>query len=306
VKIIIETGAPMTVKIKEILLTEYPTAYPTFVWSAAMKDSKAPMPKVKIPLITTTDRGQKVIWKLYQFEASLGWIGLYSPAGEQMITACNGVYSLIPKVELFPDLESNKPGTLLEIFQELIIPFNDESFMDATDPDDIVINFRTPDCVKENPGKYEIGYHGTSIKNVESIVINGLAKPQTLTSVGVCIKIPLDHIQRNTDPTKLPESIRHIQNFEQALFLSPCIQYSGLPIYARAFGMEGKEDTVHPILECYVERDKIQKIEATTKGFKIPPNSGFVNEELEWRVVDPSSVHVKCLHILSANRVFLF
>jgi len=255
-------------------------------------------------------------WKIYQFDPhSKSWLG-FSEQKVQTLPNANSIFSVIPKLPIcqtpkdFPAL-----GEELFIWKDLLK--DPKNPIDSSDINDIRIFFKVPEEVASNPDKYEIGYHGTSIQYIESIVLNSLLKPESVTSVGKVIEIPPDHIQRNTNLSGMGEVIKNIKNFESAVFLSPSMAYASQDVYSRAFPYvnvarnKSKNKPVetpkyhYPVLECYVKKNeakddpKFRKITATTKTYKA--HEGEIIDEMEWRIEDPSIIYVSCLHIRSRS-----
>jgi len=97
-----------------------------------------------------------------------------------------------------------------------------------------------------------------------------------------------------------------IENFSDAIFLSPSIYYASLDIYAKACFYKRNQDPgwYLPVLECFVEKTGIQKVPKTTLTYKCKLDLGEMEDEMEWRVEDPKMVHVKCLRLRRNENAF--
>jgi len=139
------------------------------------------------------------------------------------------------------------------------------------------------------------GYHGTSLHLIESIVTDGLLKPGTINVKGNEIKIPPDHIHRNA-------IVNNINNFAEAVFLSPSFLYCTLTAYAKPFVYKNAQYL--PILECFVEKGKYQELPLTTETYRKMLQPGEDANKIEWRIEDPGAVHVYCLHLCEQFSVY--
>lgn len=224
-----------------------------------------------------------------------------------IIPSMKTIITVIPKREIVPTRNTiNSVHKGFHIFNELL--FNKKISIDTSDPEDIKIYFKTPGSVKRN---YLTVYHGTNIGFVESIVMNGLQLPKSVTIIGEEIKILQGHI-KDASESKL-DWVRAIPNFEKAIFLSPSFSYAAMEVYAAPFLFvnvykgETKAKWHNAVLECLLEEGsgpgRYQKYPATTVGYI--PNKQDNTAELEIRVEDPTLIHVKCLHIISQKYVHL-
>ena len=227
-----------------------------------------------------------------------------------VIPSIKTIITVIPKREIIPTRNTiNSIHKGLHIFNELLS--NQKISIDTSDPEDIKIYFKIPDDVNKKSSQYLTTYHGTNIGFVESIIMNGLQLPKSVTIIGEEIKILQGHI-KNASESKL-DWVRAIPNFEKAIFLSPSFAYAAMEVYAAPFLFvnvykgETKAKWHNAVLECLLEEGsgpgRYQKYPATTIGYM--PNKQDNISELEIRVEDPGLIHIKCLHIISQKYVHL-
>jgi len=130
---------------------------------------------------------------------------------------------------------------------------------------------------------------------IESIVTDGLLKPGMINVKGTKIVPPPDHFDRNA-------KVCNIENFADAIFLSPSFKYCCLDAYAKPF--EYRNNQYIPILECLVEKGKFKELPLTTEAYKQMLGSNENPDKIEWRIEDPRAVHVVCLHLCEQVSVF--
>jgi len=234
-------------------------------------------------------------------ELSTKWDGI-ACALPSMSALLGTRISIIPKVEIIPQLGERTHG--FYIFEQLLK--DGAKSIDASDPGHLKINFKLPDIVQSNQGRYAIGYHGTLIEHIESIVIDGLLVPKSVTSVGKVIVIPQDHIR---DPThvSLPDFVKATPDFQNAIFLTPSLHYASLAVYARHFAFlnhyktQSKTKMYFAVLEVLVEKGKYEVTPPTTQGYKA--DEGEDQNALEFRIMESNShtLHIKTLHIIDAE-----
>lgn len=118
---------------------------------------------------------------------------------------------------------------------------------------------------------YEVVWHGTKYKNLESIVIKGLKPSGAKISSDSYILPPNGHIPLNTE-------FNGIENWANAVFFSPSYNYSSLPVYAEK--IEYNNEKWACLVEGRVKKGKFTKHEPTTKFLRRCPSEPL----LEYRV----------------------
>jgi ankyrin repeat protein len=124
-------------------------------------------------------------------------------------------------------------------------------------------------------------YHGTNIKAIQSILLDGLVIPGTVVSIGLRVCPPMGHYAR--DDTHF-----HVANFAEAIFLTPSIHYSSDRTYATPFS-DGDRQLI-PVLECSVKSGSYGVYPSTLAVYTAQPDEDI--NALEWRVKDPADVEI--------------
>ena len=309
-------GAENTIFINEKIIEG--TDYPTFEFKPERAFTQYELQEKPSVLAITKPLYQN--YSIYTFYPSNNsWIEIQSQKEvgsikktAMIIPHMNTLVTIIPKLEIIPMRNIRNPsGTF--VHQPGFYCFNEmlSKTIDTSNPEDIKIHFVLPDEAVQYPKKYFTAYHGTTIGFVESIVMNGLLKPKSITGTGNTIEILQGHI-KNAAESKL-DWVRTINGFESAIFLSPSFNYSSLEIYAKPFAFINtyKGDTKpkyhNAILECLVLKgsgpDTYQEFPATTINYSLRPDDD--PRKMEIRVVNPDIICVKCLHIISQKYVHL-
>eukprot|EP01124_Arcella_intermedia_P027645 TRINITY_DN5451_c0_g2_i1.p1 TRINITY_DN5451_c0_g2~~TRINITY_DN5451_c0_g2_i1.p1 ORF type:complete len:593 (-),score=161.86 TRINITY_DN5451_c0_g2_i1:27-1724(-) len=135
------------------------------------------------------------------------------------------------------------------------------------------------------PENWAISYHGTNIKNVESIIRDSLVLPDTITTTGRRIVPPPNHIQRN-------KVCFGVSDFSGAIFLSQYLTYSASSVYAIRFKDPSTKKTYAPVLECAVKVGGFLSFASTT------PSVTISLDKPEWRVTDPSMIKILSLLLI--------
>jgi hypothetical protein len=130
----------------------------------------------------------------------------------------------------------------------------------------------------------EKAYHGTNIAVVRSILADGLVIPGTVVSAGKRISPPKTHIPRGRKAFK-------IDDFADAIFLSPSVHYSSDPTYAIAFPHEDRQ--LLPVLECSVKANGYSVFPCTVPTYTAHPNDNM--QAIEWRVLNPENVVINAV-----------
>ena len=118
---------------------------------------------------------------------------------------------------------------------------------------------------------YVIVWHGTKFKNLESIVIKGLKPPGAKISDDSIILPVEGHIPLNT-------KVEGIDNWANAVFVSPSYNYSSLPVYAEIISCNNQRWAC--LVEGRVKYGKFTKHKHTTNCLRRNPSQPF----LEYRV----------------------
>lgn len=122
-------------------------------------------------------------------------------------------------------------------------------------------------------------YHGTSIKVIQSILMDGLVMPSTVVSSGFRVCPPDNHIPRG-------EEAYGIEDFANAIFVSPSIHYCSDPVYAVTFSHE--DQRLIAVLECQVKKNSFRAFPSTVETYNEHPTDNI--NEIEWRITCPSAI----------------
>ena len=128
------------------------------------------------------------------------------------------------------------------------------------------------------------GYHGTSIAVVRSILADGLVMPGTVVSLGKRISPPKNHIPRG-------RKAFGIDDFADAVFLSPSIHYSSDLTYAVPFS--DNDQQLLPVLECSVPAKSYSVYKSTVSTYVAHPGDDI--NAIEWRLSDPQIVVINAI-----------
>jgi hypothetical protein len=138
-----------------------------------------------------------------------------------------------------------------------------------------------------------VAYHGTNIKVLRSILLDGLVVPGTVVSSGKRIQPPSYHIARKV-------SVEGVRDFAAAIFLSPSIHYSLDPTYAKPFS-DGNRQLI-PVLECSVKRNSFTTNKFTTPSYNAHPSDDL--KTIEWRFKNPKNIEINSvLFITQINSI---
>jgi hypothetical protein len=136
-----------------------------------------------------------------------------------------------------------------------------------------------------------VGYHGTNINVVRSILMDGLVVPGTLVASGNRIRPPPSHIPRGS-------AAFGVSDFADAIFLSPSIHYSSDTAYATPF--EKDDDIVQVILECSVKNNGYSVYSCTVPTYRA--RAGDDLNTIEWRVRDPTQIEINSVLFIPMMR----
>ncbi|CAF4534237.1 unnamed protein product [Rotaria sp. Silwood2] len=126
-----------------------------------------------------------------------------------------------------------------------------------------------------------IAYHGTNVKAIESILMDGLVMPSTVVSCGLRICPPINHIARQ-------KALFGIKDFSNGIFVTPSIHYCSDPAYAVTF-THGDERLIC-LLECSVKDDSFKGFKSTVKTYVAHPDDDI--NTIEWRLENPANIEI--------------
>ncbi|CAF1276546.1 unnamed protein product [Rotaria sp. Silwood1] len=126
-----------------------------------------------------------------------------------------------------------------------------------------------------------IAYHGTNIKAIESILMDGLVMPSTVVSSGLRICPPTNHIARGTKAFG-------VDDFSNGIFITPSIHYCSDPAYAITFTHD--DQRLIPVLECTVKNNSFQSFPSTVKTYVA--HEGDDINAIEWRLTNTADIEI--------------
>jgi hypothetical protein len=129
-----------------------------------------------------------------------------------------------------------------------------------------------------------IGYHGTNINAIHSILLDGLVVPGTVVSSGKRIQPPHNHITRNL-------RVFGVHDYSGAIFLSPSIHHSLDPAFTEIFSHGDQQ--LMPVLECSVKRDSYGTYPGTVPTYTAHPGDDM--KALDWRLKDPANIEINAV-----------
>jgi hypothetical protein len=129
-----------------------------------------------------------------------------------------------------------------------------------------------------------IAYHGTNIKVIRSILVDGLVVPGTVVSSGIRVVPPSNHYSR-------ARTYFNVENFADAIFLSPSIHYSSDPTYSTTFSDDDRQ--MIPVLECSVKNGSYETNAGTVGRYTAQPGDDI--NAIEWRVKDPTNIEINAV-----------
>ena len=127
-------------------------------------------------------------------------------------------------------------------------------------------------------------YHGTNIRVIQSILLDGLVVPGTVVSSGIRVSPPSNHFARDG-------TFFHVTNFADAVFLSPSIHYSSDRTYATPFS-DGDRQLI-PVLECSVRSGSYDVYPSTLEKYTVQPDENI--DAMEWRIKDPANIEINAV-----------
>ena len=220
-----------------------------------------------MPIVTAT---KETNVKLYTWISNSGHWFSYTDQPNRL-PYIGGLHAFIRHVEIIPKQLFLLPdmfiqaagGNLLELRQQPV-PCQ---YLKICDPD---------------PERFPyIAYHGTSIGVIRSILMDGLVMANTVVSSGVRVCPPPNHIARGLKAFG-------INDFANAIFVSPSVHYSSDPVYARSFTFN--DQSAIAVLECRLMKDSFQTFASTVPTYVAKPGDDI--NAIEWRITYPAAIRI--------------
>ncbi|CAF3712259.1 unnamed protein product [Rotaria sp. Silwood1] len=126
-----------------------------------------------------------------------------------------------------------------------------------------------------------IAYHGTNIKAIESILMDGLVMPSTVVSNGFRICPPPNHIPRGKEAFG-------INDFSNGIFVTPSIHYCSDPAYAVIF--KHQDQRLIAVLECTVKANSFKTFPCTVPTYVT--HDGDDRKAIEWRLTNTADIEI--------------
>jgi ankyrin repeat protein len=126
-----------------------------------------------------------------------------------------------------------------------------------------------------------IAYHGTNVKVIPSILMDGLVMPSTIVSSGIRVCPPTNHIARG-------ETAFKIADFSNGIFISPSIHYCSDPVYAVTF--TAGDQRLIAVLECSVKKGSFEAFPSTVTEYTPHPTDDI--NAIEWRLTNPAAIEI--------------
>lgn len=181
-----------------------------------------------------------------------------------------GTYALLSQAHVIPNVLSLQPDMFIQ--HSVGRPFTSRS-----NP----VHCRCLKIREHNTKNFPfIAYHGTNVKVIPSILMDGLVMPSTVVSNGLRVCPPPNHIARGVEAFG-------IVDFSNGIFLSPSIHYCSDPAYAITFSDE--DQRLLAVLECGVKKD-FTSHPCTVPGYK--PNPADDINNIEWRFNNPAAIEI--------------
>ncbi|CAF1486140.1 unnamed protein product [Rotaria sordida] len=126
-----------------------------------------------------------------------------------------------------------------------------------------------------------IAYHGTNVKAIESILMDGLVMPSTVVSCGLRISPPNNHIARQ-------KTAFGIVDFSNGIFVTPSIHYCSDPAYAVTFAHN--DECLISVLECSLKDGSFKSFKSTVPSYVA--HEGDDINAIEWRLTNPADIEI--------------
>ncbi|CAF3682849.1 unnamed protein product [Rotaria sp. Silwood1] len=125
-----------------------------------------------------------------------------------------------------------------------------------------------------------IAYHGTDIKVIASILMDGLVMASTVVSSGYRVCPPPNHISRQVE-------LFGIKDFANGIFVTPSIHYCSDPAYAVTF--THNDERLIVVLECAV-KNTFGRFPSTVPTYTA--HEGDNLKEIEWRLTNTADIEI--------------
>ncbi|UJR21018.1 hypothetical protein I4U23_024118 [Adineta vaga] len=220
-------------------------------------------------LPTVTFKGESNA-KLYTWLPNSGyWFSLSNR--HKRLSRLDGKHAFIREVEIIPKLFSLLPDMFIQALAGDLFDTREQpvhcQYLKICEPD-----------LKRFPHS---AYHGTSIKVIRSILMDGLVMPSTVVSSGFRVCPPDNHISRGVKAF-------NIDDFANAIFVSPSIHYCSDPVYAITFPFNDQE--MIAVLDCRIANDSFRAFPGTVSHYKPHPTDNV--NGLEWRLQSPAAIQI--------------
>ncbi|CAF3673449.1 unnamed protein product [Rotaria sp. Silwood1] len=126
-----------------------------------------------------------------------------------------------------------------------------------------------------------IAYHGTNIKAIESILMDGLVMPSTVVSNGLRVCPSSNHIARGLQAYG-------VEDFSNGIFITPSIHYCSDPAYAVTFTHD--DERLIAVLECTVKKDSFTTYKSTVPTY-VAREGDDINA-IEWRLTNTADIQI--------------
>ncbi|CAF1268197.1 unnamed protein product [Rotaria magnacalcarata] len=126
-----------------------------------------------------------------------------------------------------------------------------------------------------------IAYHGTNIKAIESILMDGIVMPSTVVSSGLRICPPNNHIARGVKAFG-------VEDFSNGIFVTPSIHYCSDPTYGVQFQYD--DESLIAVLECTVKDKSFAAYKCTVPNYVAHADDNI--DAIEWRLSNPAELEI--------------
>ncbi|CAM2701482.1 unnamed protein product [Rotaria socialis] len=126
-----------------------------------------------------------------------------------------------------------------------------------------------------------VAYHGTNIKAIESILMDGIVMPSTVVCSGLRVCPPNNHIARGVKAFG-------VEDFSNGIFVTPSIHYCSDPAYGVQF--QHDDESLIAVLECTVKDKSFTRYKCTVPNYVAHPDDDINN--IEWRLSNPAELEI--------------
>ena len=135
-------------------------------------------------------------------------------------------------------------------------------------------------------------WHGTSFKNLESIAEIGLKPPGALLNDGNTIQVIVTHIERGVP-------VNNIEDWANAIFVSPSIFYSAHPAYSKDIFSENEQYKI--LVELRVKPFIYYRGESTCQSYVLKQGEP---KKLEYRIAPENEKEVQVFSLTFVKNEF--